>query len=166
MQRNIWIGIGAMTAGLALACGPKRPDSQTSEAGMGTKYEPKESHMGESEFSKEKVDDGTREFDQAAADIVLKRGARKAAECSSSADTPPGEGEVEVVFDGEKGRIVDVKLPFTWESADERAQSCIKNAFIGEYVPPFEGGPRNVSWKIEIAEAKPEPKTSGPKKKP
>jgi hypothetical protein len=151
VQAKISIGIILATSAL-VACGPKRPESQTKDAGMGTRYEPEQSSMGESEIAKEEVDDGTREFDQDAADVALKRGARKVKECAKSADAPAGTAEVEVVFDGEKGRITEVRLPTLWEDAPDRGKNCIKNSWMGEYVPPFDGGPQNRSIEVEIPE--------------
>jgi len=83
-------------------------------------------------------------------EVALKRGFRKAEECGKVvADCPSGESELQVVFDGEKGRITDVILtqaPFAGSSAEQ----CIKHAFIGEIVMPFEGEPLQVPYTIKI----------------
>lgn len=83
--------------------------------------------------------DAALSFDEEAAQLVLKRGARKAQNCPATTKAPKGEGEILAVFDGPKGRIVDVELPYLWMDAPDEAQACIKKAFIGEIIPPFEG---------------------------
>jgi len=82
-------------------------------------------------------------------EIVLRRGAEKAANCATVVvDAPAGEGNVKVVFDGKKGRTVDVIVgpPFAGTSAE----SCIKRSFIGEIILPFEGQ-REVPYTIKLA---------------
>jgi hypothetical protein len=71
-------------------------------------------------------------------DIALRRGGEKAANCAAVvSNAPTGEGEVKVAFDGKKGRCVGVTVgpPF----AGTPAESCIKRAFVGEIIVPFEG---------------------------
>ena len=83
---------------------------------------------------------GEGKFDEEAANIVLNRGAKKAAECGKvNTDIPKGEGSVDVVFDGAKGRVVDVSLGGSYTSASALSQQCLKNSFLGEIVPPFRG---------------------------
>jgi hypothetical protein len=83
---------------------------------------------------------GEGKFDEEAANICLNRGAKKAAECAKvNLDIPKGEGSVDVVFDGAKGRVVDVNLGSSYTSTSPLAQQCLKNAFIGEILPPFRG---------------------------
>jgi hypothetical protein len=91
-------------------------------------------------------------FDEEFAKNILKRGVRKAEECGKSAGAPSGEGDVEVVFSGEKGRVVDVILAYPWADAPEKAQSCIKNAFLDETVPPFKGE-HKVTQTVKVPEA-------------
>jgi hypothetical protein len=82
-------------------------------------------------------------------EIALRRGGEKAANCATVVvDAPAGEGSVKVVFDGKKGRCVDVDVgpPFAGTSAE----SCIKRAFVGEIVIPFEGQ-RAVPYNIKLA---------------
>lgn len=93
---------------------------------------------------------GEGKFDEEAANIVLNRGAKKAAECGKvNTDIPKGEGSVDVVFDGTKGRVVDVSLGGSYTSTGELAQQCLKNAFLGEIVPPFKGT-KTVPFTIKI----------------
>jgi hypothetical protein len=91
------------------------------------------------------------EFDQEAAEIVLKRGARKVGSCLKEG-APAAEGNITAVFNGPKGRIVDVELGYEFQDASEQGQQCIKNAFIGEIIPPFDGE-KKVEWPIKIEEA-------------
>ena len=71
-------------------------------------------------------------------EVALRRGGDKAANCSSVVpDALKGDGEVKVTFDGKKGRAVDVSVPAPWAGTD--AEGCIKRAFIGEIIVPFEG---------------------------
>jgi hypothetical protein len=100
------------------------------------------------------------EFDQEAAEIVLKRGARKVGDCYKEG-APAAEGNITAVFNGPKGRIVEVELGYEFNDANERGQQCIKNAFIGEIIPPFDGE-KKVEWPIKIEEP---PAAEGGKKK-
>jgi hypothetical protein len=89
-------------------------------------------------------------------EIALRRGGEKAANCSEVVpDAPLGEGEVWVVFDGQKGRVTDVNVgqPF----AGTPVESCVKRAFIGEFVLPFEGEPLQVPYKIKLPQRKSAP---------
>ena len=149
-QKKTLLCCGIAVLALSTACSGARSKEQ-GEAGMGSTYKPDKS-MSESEIEREEIDDGRKEFDQDAADIVLKRGARKVAECTKHAGAEPGEGEIQATFDGEKGRITEVELPSMWADAPTKAQKCIKNAFIGEYVPPFEGGNKTLPFNIVIPE--------------
>jgi hypothetical protein len=79
-------------------------------------------------------------FDEEQAQVVLKRGARKAVECAKVIkDVPKGEGTVEVTFDGAKGQVADVSVGSPFSTGPEQGQQCIKNAFSGEFIPPFPG---------------------------
>ncbi len=82
-------------------------------------------------------------------EVALRRGGDKAANCAEVvADAPSGEGEVKVVFDGQKGRVTDVIVgaPF----AGTPAEACIKRAFVGEIVLPFEGEPLEVPYNVKL----------------
>ena len=99
-------------------------------------------------------DEAGLEFDEQAAETVLKRGERKVKQCSSVvADMPTGEGELEVVFDGPKGRVVEVKIGYAFADSTQQAKQCIKNAFIGEIIPPFTGQ-KTVTYNITLTEGK------------
>ena len=78
-------------------------------------------------------------LDLEAAKIALDRGGRKVKQCRETAEVPPGEGDVEVLFDGTKGRVTDVILGPEWMTLPDRAQACIKKSYVGEIVPPFDG---------------------------
>lgn len=97
----------------------------------------------EADITDEEVEEYLEEskvkLDQEAAKIALDRGARKVKQCRETAEVPPGEGDVEVVFDGTKGRVTDVILGPEWMTLPDRAQTCIKKSYVGEIVPPFDG---------------------------
>ena len=97
-------------------------------------------------------------------EIALRRGGTKVENCSRVVpDSPPGEAEVTVVFDGKKGRCVDVNVGAPWVGTP--AENCIKRAFIDEIVVPFEGT-LEVPYKVKIvkADATPPGKDKGKKK--
>jgi len=95
--------------------------------------------------------------------IALRRGGDKAGNCGAVvADAKTGKGEVEVTFDGTKGRITDVAVGAPW--AGTPVEQCIKRAFIGEIVLPFDGDPKAVPYTVEIVDKKAAP-TTPPKKK-
>jgi hypothetical protein len=96
--------------------------------------------------------------------VVLKRGGDKAARCPEVVpDAPTGEGEVQVVFDGQKGRVTDavVGAPF----AGTPIESCIKRAFIGEIILPFTGEPKSVPYTVKLPDKKAPPAPDKDKKK-
>ena len=95
---------------------------------------------------------GLTQDQKAQMEIALRRGGDKAANCATVVpDAPHGEGKVKVLFDGKKGRCVDVTVgaPF----AGTPVESCIKRAFVGEFVVPFDGQ-REVPYTVKLA-AKP-----------
>ncbi len=86
-------------------------------------------------------------------EIVLKRGAKKAENCSESVpDGKGGAGEVKVLFDGQKGRVTDTTVGAPW--AGTSMEACIKRSFVGEIIVPFEGDPLEVPYDIKIPEKK------------
>ena len=97
-------------------------------------------------------------------EIALRRGGDKASQCGSGVTgAKMGKGDVEVTFDGQKGRITDVSVGAPW--AGTPAEDCIKRSFIGEFIMPFEGEPKAVPYTIELvdkkagaSDAKPPPK--------
>lgn len=84
-------------------------------------------------------------------ELVLKRGSKKAEQCSESVpDGKGGAGEVKVLFDGQKGRITEVTVGPPW--AGTSMEACIKRSFVGEIILPFEGDPLEVPYDIKIPE--------------
>ncbi|WP_437481241.1 hypothetical protein WME75_37180 [Sorangium sp. So ce1014] len=86
-------------------------------------------------------------------EIALRRGGDKAANCAEVVPSAPtGEGEVKVVFDGQKGRVTDVLVgpPF----AGTPVESCVKRAFVGEIVLPFDGEPLEVPYTVKLPSKK------------
>jgi hypothetical protein len=95
-------------------------------------------------------------------EIALRRGGDKAANCAEVvSNAPTGEGEVKVVFDGQKGRVTDVLVgpPF----AGTPAESCVKRAFVGEIVLPFDGEPLEVPYTVKLPSKKSGAGASGTK---
>jgi hypothetical protein len=103
------------------------------------------------DVEEELADDDELTFDEEAAKVVLERSRRKAANCSSVApDTPQTTGDVYVTFDGPKGRAVEVKLSVDFQVGSDQGQRCIKNAFIGEIIPPFKGS-KTVTYRLDLS---------------
>lgn len=148
MRRILWIGMSLLLAApLAAGCGGS--DKKVSDASDDAP--PREEREPTEEEINEMMSDTGLHFDEEAAQIVLKRGARKVGDCAKEGAVS-GEGEITAIFDGPKGRIVDVELGYTFGDGSERGQKCIKNAFIGEIIPPFDGT-KKMPWKISIVEA-------------
>jgi hypothetical protein len=139
-----------LTAGLSACAGAKpkqvgdddnfsaTPTSSATEEGspaVKPTAEPKETWAPS---PREPESGGLTQDQKAQMEIALRRGGEKAANCATVVpDAPRGEGKVKVLFDGKKGRCVDVTVgaPF----AGTPVESCIKRAFVGEFVVPFEG---------------------------
>lgn len=97
--------------------------------------------------------------------VALKRGGEKSAQCADVVPgAPTGEGEVQVLFDGQKGRVTDAVVgpPF----AGTPVESCIKRSFVGEIIVPFEGEPKSVPYTVKLSDKKaPAPAPDKDKKK-
>jgi hypothetical protein len=139
---------------LAAACGGGNEKKAEEPKSENERISEEAKNISDSE-AEEMLSEYDAKFDEEFAANILKRGARKAEECGKSANAPSGEGEVEVVFDGQKGRVTDVVLAYPWADAPEGAQACLKNAFLDEKVPPFEGT-HKVTQKVVVPEAAPE----------
>lgn len=108
---------------------------------------------GESALDATPGTEGLDSDQKAQIEVALRRGGDKAAQCPAVVpDSPTGTGEVQVVFDGVKGRAVDAKIgpPFSGTSAEP----CIKRAFVNEIVLPFEGGPIEVPTTVVLEKKK------------
>lgn len=148
MQAKLFIA--ALAASICMGCGGSQ-DKLTDTPNTPSMAD------REAEITDEEVNEmmsETTPYDEEFGQRILNRGARKVKECAAN-DAPSGEGEVTVVFDGQKGRVVDVELSYMYESAGDTAQKCIKNAFIGETIPPFDGT-KKVPVTIDIPENSPE----------
>lgn len=136
-SRHIVIFTAAVSLG---ACGGSQtqPQSNVSEPSL---YTPKKrANSGASDATDAADDIDGKPFDDEAGNVVIKRGARKASECHRHVnDMPSGEGEVEIIFDGTKGKVVEVKPGYGWEDVSKQALRCLQNSWLGEYVPPFDG---------------------------
>lgn len=118
----------------------------------------------------DKKDDALTEDQKAQMEIALRRGGEKASQCINVAsDAKAGEGEVKVTFDGKIGKATEVAVGAPWAGIP-LVESCIKRAFIGEYVVPFEGQ-LEVPYTVKLGKAedpKKDPKKDAkkdPKKK-
>jgi hypothetical protein len=146
--------VAALQGALILSgCGGDNKGSMTEVPDPKSMSE-KEGEVSDEEVA-EVIADGPA-FDAEFGKRVLERGTRKAQECAAMG-APTGEGEVTVVFDGEKGRVTDVELGYPYADASDQAQKCIKNAFMGEMIPPFEGTHKEPHT-FEISEKKDEKK--------
>jgi hypothetical protein len=174
----------ALVAAFALACGalassagcggpPKTPDDATTiptgdtpAASSDTPASNDPPKGGSSD--KGGGDDAPLTEDQKAQmEIALRRGGDKAANCASVVpDAARGEGEVKVTFDGKKGRATDVAVGPPWVGT--AAESCIKRAFVGEIIVPFEGE-LEVPYTVKLPQKGDDPdkgKKKDPKKDP
>jgi hypothetical protein len=120
-------------------CGGPKPkqvgDAKDPSGENPTKWEPGPGEVPDSELGA-----GVGKFDEEQSQVVLKRGARKAVECAKVIkDIPKGEGTVDVTFDGTKGQVAEVTVGSPFSTGPEQGQQCIKNAFMGEFIPPFTG---------------------------
>lgn len=147
---------------LVLACsgGQKDAEVPTGEgSGDGTDTEagntdsPPPRKKPSSDSGSSQASGGLNDSQKEMMEIVLKRGSKKAENCSESVpDGKGGEGEVRVLFDGQKGRITEVTVGAPW--AGTSMESCVKRSFVGEIVMPFEGDPLEVPYTIKIPERK------------
>jgi len=108
----------------------------------------------EGAWSSEPSNEGPRlnEDQKKQMEVALHRGGEKAANCGETSGGEPGKGEVTVTFDGQKGRVTDVAVGQPWAGKD--AETCIKRAFEGEIVMPFDGDPIDVPYTVEIVDKK------------
>ncbi len=151
MQAKLLYGLVAGV--MVVACGGSGSSSDRGKWPEAKKYEPSSSGTSSGDDDDEDlIDDGTLKFDEEQANILLRRGATSAADCPKTAKTSPGEGDITVTFDGKKGQIVAVDVGYFWTDAEPEAQNCIKKSFIGAYLPPFEGGNKEITYTLTIPE--------------
>jgi hypothetical protein len=136
--RLAWLVFGLSLAG----CGASTPTPESPENPDGT---PAASASAEApvkwsnKVSNKERDDSLTSDQKAQMEIALRRGGEKAAQCITVAsDAKPGEGEVKVTFDGKIGKATDAVVGPPWAGLPI-VESCIKRAFIGEYIVPFDG---------------------------
>lgn len=154
---------------LALGCGAAQPHqagdennfdvTPTSSAEPAVKWSNK--------VSNKQQDDSLSDDQKAQMEIALRRGGVKAAQCLEvAADAKPGKGEVRVTFDGKIGKATDAVVPPPWAGAP-LVEACIKRAFVGEYIMPFEGQ-LEVPYPVELTRKgdAADPKAADPKGKP
>jgi len=129
MPAKLWVGL--VISAMLVGCGNGKPAK-----------EPRHGSAGSSswEGTDEPIADSDElEFDEEMAQTMLKRSERKAQQCVATNNAPVGEYEIEVVWDGAKGKIIEVDLGYSFESSSDLAKDCLKKAFIGEIIPPFSG---------------------------
>jgi hypothetical protein len=160
------LGVFALVAGLAACGGSTPPAEDASIIGDGPAPTPAAPDTPAEGASGEGSGEGASDLNEGQKEqmmIALRRGGEKAANCGQVvADTKTGKGEVEVTFDGQKGRITDVSVGAPW--AGTPAEQCIKRSFVGEIVLPFDGDPKAVPYTVEIPDKK-AAATPPPKKK-
>lgn len=168
--RGALLGVAALAIGAVALAGCGAPQEPPDEGILKFATKPASTDSAPPPATPEKKDDeGSLSKEQKEQlEIALRRGGSKVADCASVIpDAAGGEGEVTVVFDGTKGRCTDVNVGNPW--AGTPAEACIKRAFIGEIVVPFDGS-LEVPYTIKIPKkgAPADDKTKGknpPKKK-
>jgi hypothetical protein len=144
-----------VSLGLPAACGGSQPKQAGEENNFdqtpgGTPSDPGE---GSTPAAPSEGGGALSEDQKKQMEIALRRGGDKASQCGSVVtDAKIGKGDVEVTFDGQKGRIVDVSVGAPWSGTP--AEACIKRSFIGEIIMPFEGEPKAVPYTIELVDKK------------
>lgn len=163
-----FLPLGLTLSLAALGCGASQPrqagDENNFEATTGA-AEP--AVKWSNKVSNKERDDSLSEDQKAQMEIALRRGGVKAAQCIEvAADAKPGKGEVRVTFDGKIGKATDAAVPPPW-AGSPLVEACIKRAFVGEYIMPFEGQ-LEVPYPIELARKgdAADPKAADPKVKP
>jgi len=137
-----WLGLALLS--LAAGCGASQPKQSGDEnnfestpTGSATAAAESSPKWSDKASNKEK-DDDLNEAQKTQMEIALRRGGDKAANCPSVVpNAVKGEGEVKVTFNGKKGRATDVSVGPPWAGTD--AEACIKRAFVGEIIVPFDG---------------------------
>ena len=79
-------------------------------------------------------------FDADMAKTMIERARKQAVQCPNVAkDTPVGEGEITLTWDGKTGKIADVDLGSNFTRGSKTGQDCLKAAFVGQMVTNFQG---------------------------
>lgn len=130
------------------ACGPSKKEPTEPQISLPLKVstaEPRPLTPEEGEGSGDLSDD-----QKAMIKVALRRGGDKAAQCATSVSDAKtfGEGEVQVTFDGQIGKITEavVGSPF----AGTEMESCVKRSFMNEYALTFDGPPLTVPYSVKI----------------
>lgn len=104
-------------------------------------------------------------FDADMARILIERARKQAVQCPTvEKETPTGEGDIQLTFDGKNGQIVEVDLGDTFSGGSARGQECLKRSFIGQIGTPFVGR-KTLVYALTIP-ALAAPEKDGKKKKP
>jgi hypothetical protein len=146
-----------LVGGNAIGCNgsrrPRTPDEAPASSEATTpeaKPEAKSEAKSDKPAATEAPASDTSGFDKDMADMVLERGRKQAVQCPTVVPaTPTGEGEIEIVFDGPSGKVVEVVLGTTFAAGSADGQSCLKNAFLGQIVTRFEGK-KKVSYTLNV----------------
>lgn len=95
--------------------------------------------------------------------VALRRGGDKAKNCNTVTNSNvTGEGDVQVVFDGKMGKVVEAQIGAPFAGTD--VEACLKQSFVDEIVLPFEGK-LTVPYTVKLEPNKNLP-PPGTKKKP
>ena len=144
--------------GAVVGCGGPQTQPETVESFIAAASASPSGEAAPPPASKKKAaDDGDLNEDQEKQmEIALRRGGEKAANCATVVQgAAGGSGEVHVLFDGQKGRVTDVTVGPPW--AGTPVEACIKRAFVGEIVLPFDGDPREVPYTVKVGGKPDEP---------
>jgi hypothetical protein len=154
MNESRVVGLAACLAFAAFACGaqPKQANSDDSfnlpapSAGPEAAAPPPAAAPSPASAGDARMTPALKEQ----LNVALGRGARGSAECvKGKPDAPHGEGQVKITYDGQKGKATDVWVGPPY--AGTPIESCIKQAFIAEYIIPFEGEPMVVPYTLNLA---------------
>jgi hypothetical protein len=160
-----WLTLGLSLALSACGGAPKQVGSEDNWDKPPPKTDNTSSDTGSSDGSGSDTssggDPGFNEEQTKQIEVALRRGQTKASNCTTVVpDAPTGEGDVELTLDGKIGKITEASVgaPF----AGSPVETCIKRSFVGEYILPFEGDQKVITYKVKLtAKAAAEP----PKKK-
>jgi len=138
---------------LVVGCGASQPKQVGEENNFTQPESTPNAGSGTSHGSGSSEGGGLSEDQKKQMEIALRRGGEKASQCGDVvADAARGKGEVQVTFDGKKGKVTEVAVGSPW--AGTAVESCIKRAFEKEYIMPFDGEPMEVPYTVEIPDKK------------
>jgi hypothetical protein len=166
--------LALMTATLAVGCGPsyggqgaKSPDEIIDEQERLGAQQQKEAAqhdysgpVGETDLEKKK------KWDQAQAELELKRAQRSAETCPSSVpeEAPKGKATVTLKF-GNDGHVKESSITSPYD--ENTVGKCVLRAMTAVIVPAYVGEEQSLEWEVDLTHGKEAPakETTKPKKK-